>query len=78
MTMKQTRRCSECGATDIRTATVPAGGGHAPDLLPGAHSFWRQAKLEVYICAACGYFQYFVPREFLGKVIESEKFKRYV
>jgi hypothetical protein len=76
--MKQTRRCGECGATDIRTTTVSAGGGHAPDLLPGAHSFWRSGQLEIYICVACGHLQFFVARKYLPKVMESEKFKRYV
>jgi len=76
--MKQTRRCAECGATDIRTTTVSSGGGHAPDLLPGAHAWWRSGKLEIYVCAVCGYFQFFVPSEYLAKVLESEEFKPYV
>ena len=76
--MKHTKRCAECGSTDIRTTTVPSGGGYAPDLLPGAHSWWLSGKLEIYICAACGYFQYFVPSEYLARVLESKKFTRHV
>ena len=74
--MKRTKRCGECNGTDIRMTVVPAGGGHAPDLLPGAHPWWRSGKLEVYICATCGNFQYFVPADLLPEVVESEKFER--
>ena len=75
--MKRTGRCNECGATDIRTTTVSAGGGHAPDLLPGTHSWWTSGKLEVYVCCSCGYFQYFVPEELLDEVAASEKFEAF-
>jgi hypothetical protein len=73
--MKRTRRCGECGGTHIRTTTVSAGGGYAPDLLPGAHPWWKAGKLEVFVCAACGHFQLFVPSDLLPAVLESEKFK---
>jgi len=76
--MKHTRRCSECGSTDIRTTTVWSGGGHSPDLLPGAHPWLLSGRIEIYICAVCGYFQYFVPPEYLAKVRESKKFTPYV
>jgi hypothetical protein len=75
--MKRTRRCSECGASDIRTATVSAGGGYAPDLLPGSHPWWRGGELEVYICCACGHFQFFVPENALASVAASKKFRRH-
>ena len=73
--MKRNGRCNECGGTDIRTTTVSAGGWDAPDLLPGTHSLWTKAKLEVYVCCSCGYFQYFVPEELLDEVAQSDKFE---
>ena len=73
--MKRTRKCGECGSSDIRTATVSAGGGYAPDLLPGAHVWWKSATLEVYVCCTCGHFQYFVPDAVLPMVRASKKFK---
>lgn len=73
--MKKTKRCSECGGTDIRTTTVSSGGWDAPDLLPGAHSWGKAGQLEVYVCMACGHFQYFVPEAWLGAVAASEKFQ---
>ncbi|HJQ39982.1 MAG TPA: hypothetical protein VKB93_22795 [Thermoanaerobaculia bacterium] len=73
--MKRSRKCPECGGSDIRMTTVWSGGGHSPDLLPGVHPWWKSGQLEVYVCCACGYFQYFVPERFLSKVRESGKFK---
>jgi hypothetical protein len=73
--MKKNKRCPECEGTNIRMATVGAGGGYAPDLLPGAHPWWKGAALEVYVCCTCGYFQYFVPEEALARVVESKKFQ---
>ncbi|HEV7765291.1 MAG TPA: hypothetical protein VGQ76_09835 [Thermoanaerobaculia bacterium] len=73
--MKRTKRCGECGTSNIRTTTVSAGGGYAPDLLPGAHPWWKGAVLEVYVCCTCGHFQYFVPEAALQGVIESKKFR---
>jgi hypothetical protein len=75
--MKRTKRCGECGGTDIRMTTVSAGGGYAPDLLPGAHPWWKGGRLEVYVCCTCGSFQFFVPEEMLTEVAESEKFRRF-
>jgi hypothetical protein len=72
--MKHTKRCSECGGTRIRMTTVPAGGGYAPDLLPGTHPWWRSGKLEIYICASCGRFQQFVPDDALQGVVASSEF----
>ena len=75
--MKHTKRCASCGSTSIRTTSVSAGGGYAPDLLPGAHSWWKSATLEVFICTGCGHFQYFVPSDRLAEVIASDKFRPY-
>lgn len=72
--MKHSGKCKECGSSDIRTTLVSAGGGHAPDLMPGAHPWWKSGQLEVYVCCACGYFQYFVPENALQEVRESKKF----
>jgi hypothetical protein len=73
--MKHTKRCGECGGTSIRTTTVQARGGGAPDLLPGTHPWWRTPTLEIFICASCGLFQQFVPTESLQSVVESSEFK---
>ncbi len=76
--MKRTHQCPACGGREIYTTEVYSGGGHAPDLLPGAHPWWRAGRLEIYVCGTCGHFQYFVPEKILSKVRESEKFRRYL
>lgn len=73
--MKRTKRCPECAGTNIRMATVSAGGGYAPDLLPGAHPWWKGERLEVYVCCTCGLFEYFVPDDVLDKVLSSKSFR---
>ena len=73
--MKNTKRCNECEGTNIRTTTVSAGGGYAPDLLPGTHRWWKTGTLEVFVCATCGHFQFFVPSDILPGVIESHEFR---
>ena len=56
--------------------TVSAGGGHAPDLLPGAHPWWKSGRLEVWVCCSCGNFRYFVPEEALPEIAHSDKFQQ--
>lgn len=75
--MKITRKCSECGGSEIYQAVISAGGGHAPDMLPGAHPWWRGGKMEVYVCGKCGHYQYFVPTEYLANIKQMKKFKKY-
>ena len=75
--MKRSHQCPTCGSRDIYTTEVPAGGGHAPDLLPGAHPWWRPGRIELYVCGACGHFQQYVPENDLAKVRESKKFRQY-
>lgn len=73
---KRTKRCGECGTSNIRATPVSAGGGYAPDLLPGAiRGGNARAVLEVYVLPR-GHFQYFVPATGLEGVPESKKFWR--
>jgi len=75
--MKRTRQCPTCGGREIYTTEVSAGGGYAPDLLPGAHPWWRGEKLEIYVCTTCGHLQHYVPEGDLAEVRESKKFRKF-
>lgn len=75
--MKVTKKCSECGGGEIYRTVISAGGGHAPDMLPGAHPWWRGGKMEVYVCGKCGHYQFFVPQEHLENIKQLKKFEKY-
>jgi hypothetical protein len=75
--MKKTKKCSECGGHEIYLAVIGAGGGYAPDMLPGAHPWWRGGKMEVYVCGACGHYQFFVPEEYLANIMLLKQFEKY-
>lgn len=74
--MKRTKKCSECGAKEIYGTVIGSGGGYAPDMLPGAHEWWREGKMEVYVCGSCGHYQFFVPEKYLVKLKHSRKFTK--
>jgi len=76
--MKHTKKCSECSGSEIYRTEVGAGGGYAPDLLPGTHPWWRSGKLEVYVCGRCGHYQLFVPEEALSEMKHKQKFEKYL
>ena len=75
--MKYSKRCSECNGEEIYSTVIDAGGGYAPDLLPGTHPWWRSGKIEVFVCGTCGLYQFFVPKESLDEIKQTEKFERY-
>lgn len=75
--MKVTKKCSECGGSEIYRTVISSGGGHAPDMLPGAHPWWRGGKMEIYVCGGCGHYQFFVPAEYLANIKQLKKFQKY-
>jgi DNA-directed RNA polymerase subunit RPC12/RpoP len=75
--MKQKKKCPECGGREIYVSVIGSGGGYAPDMLPGAHPWWKGGKMEVYVCGSCGLYQYFVPPEHLENIGRSKKFAKY-
>ena len=76
--MKLSKKCSECKGSEIYRTKVGAGGGYAPDMLPGAHPWWRSGKLEVYVWGTCGHYQLFVPAEALLEIKHQQKFEKYI
>lgn len=55
---------------------ISAGGGHAPNYLPGLGTFLSAEKFEVVICRSCGLTRFFARSEALAKIPESSKWKR--
>ena len=59
----------------VRIWTTWMQKGPLLNFLPGAHSWWRSGRLDVYVCFVCGFLQLFVSPEFLSKGCESDDFK---
>ena len=75
--MTSSPTCPECGKNTLyRSANVSAGGGHAPNLLPGLGSFWTAASFQLVVCKDCGLTRFFASKEARGKLSESSKWTR--
>jgi predicted nucleic-acid-binding Zn-ribbon protein len=75
--MKTINRCSECGSDEIYAHAISASGGYGFDLLSklGGHNpLFNGKKLEIYVCAQCGYMRFFIPEELVNEI--PEKFQR--
>jgi hypothetical protein len=55
---------------------IAAGGGHAPNYLPGLGSFFSSAKFTLIVCKDCGLTRYFASPEARGKLAESGKWRK--
>lgn len=66
--MKFTKKCSECGGTDIYT--TKSAGPAGVQLLPHIGGLLAAPQLEIYVCGGCGHHQVFVPPLYLKEVKE--------
>jgi predicted nucleic-acid-binding Zn-ribbon protein len=56
--------CPNCESHDqYRSKEVKAGGGHAPDYLPGLGHWYAAAKFTVVVCRSCGLTRFFASEE---------------
>jgi predicted nucleic-acid-binding Zn-ribbon protein len=61
--------CPHCGGNDVfRTDDVSAGGGHAPNLLPGLAKWYTSAHVHVVLCRSCGLIRLFAAQDALDKL----------
>ena len=74
--MRDSKTCPECRSSDLYRSDVSAGGGHAPNYLPGLGSFWKAAKFMVVLCQRCGLTRFFAPPDALAKVSASNRWTR--
>jgi predicted nucleic-acid-binding Zn-ribbon protein len=70
--------CPNCGQRNLYQTKSPvsAGGGHAPNYLPGLGGFFRTERFTVVVCRACGLTRFFARQEALEKLTESSKWER--
>lgn len=69
--------CPNCGGNNLFTSkAVSAGGGHAPNYLPGLGRFLRTEKFVVVLCKDCGLTRFFARPEATARLPESSKWSR--
>ena len=70
--------CPNCGQRNLykTKSVVSAGGGHAPNFLPGLGGFLRTARFTIVLCRACGLTRFFAEPEALEKLTESSKWEQ--
>lgn len=75
--MKKTTACTSCGGTGLyRSKQVSAGGGYAPNYLPGLGNLLVSARFHLVMCKDCGLTQFFAERAALEKLSKSRSWKR--
>ena len=75
--MRAVSACTNCGSKNqYRSKEVSAGGGHAPNYLPGLGSFWKVEKFTLVVCGDCGLTRFFARPEAAAKLSASEKWTR--
>jgi hypothetical protein len=70
--------CPNCGGQDLYVSLHPinAGGGYAPDLLPGLHSWFKSGKMRALLCAGCGYYRQFADADACARLSNSAKWRK--
>ena len=69
--------CPNCRGTNLfRSTEVSAGGGHAPNYLPGLGGFFVPGKFILVLCRDCGLTRFFARPEATAKLEESPKWTR--
>jgi predicted nucleic-acid-binding Zn-ribbon protein len=69
--------CPNCGGTTLyRSKAVSAGGGYAPNYLPGLGSLFGAEKFNVVVCRGCGLARFFARPKALEKLSETSNWQR--
>jgi predicted nucleic-acid-binding Zn-ribbon protein len=75
--VQKSSKCPECGQGNLYSSSgVSAGGGYAPNYLPGLGSFFSPAQFTVVVCKDCGLTRFFASPEAVGKIAESSKWRK--
>lgn len=69
--------CPTCGSSNLyKSKSVSAGGGYAPDYLPGLGGLFSASKFHLVLCKGCGLTRFFAEPEAIAKVSNSSKWTR--
>jgi predicted nucleic-acid-binding Zn-ribbon protein len=68
--------CPNCGGhTLYQGPETSAGGGHAPNYLPGLGAFLRTARFELVVCRDCGLTRFFASKPARAQLKESRRWR---
>jgi predicted nucleic-acid-binding Zn-ribbon protein len=66
--------CPNCQSNDqYRSKEVGAGGGHAPNYLPGLGKWYTAAKFTVVVCRSCGLTRFFASEEARANLADADE-----
>ena len=69
--------CPECGGKNLyRSQEVSAGGGHAPNYLPGLGGTFTAEKFQLVLCADCGLTRFFARRSATETLRDAKTWSR--
>jgi predicted nucleic-acid-binding Zn-ribbon protein len=70
--------CPNCGSKQLYKTKkdVSAGGGYAPNYLPGLGSFWSAERFTVVLCNDCGLTRFFATQTARAKLSDSSRWER--
>ena len=72
--MMTIKPCPNCGSGDLfKSQPVSAGGGYAPNYLPGLGTWARAEKFEVVVCHSCGLTRFFASDTARSRLSQSAK-----
>jgi predicted nucleic-acid-binding Zn-ribbon protein len=75
--MSKISPCPNCASKQLyKSQDVSAGGGHAPNYLPGLGGFFSAEKFTLVLCGVCGLTRFFARPTAMAKLSESKKWTR--
>ena len=75
--MDTIKACPNCGGGNLfRSQEISAGGGYAPNYLPGLGGFFGAEKFVVVVCHDCGLARFFARPQARVKLQEGKKWTR--
>jgi len=70
--------CPNCSGSNLFRSRRPvsAGGGYAPNYLPGLGRWLSSGRFDIVVCRDCGLTRFFAQREATAKLGESGRWER--
>jgi len=70
--------CPNCGGANLYRSRKPvsAGGGYAPNYLPGLGSLLLSGRFSMIVCRDCGLTRFFARRDARDRLADSSKWER--